>query len=63
MNRIFLKPAFPPYPTSALGAKLSTHAGLSSQLAAQAVLPALEDLHAVHMEQLVRTLSSRQTGT
>ena len=63
MNTTCLKPASPRYPSSALDAMLSSDAGLSSQLAAQAVLPALEDLHAVHMEQLVRTLSSRQTGT
>ena len=40
-----------------------TAAGLSSQLAAQTVIPAMEELLDVHVEQLVRTLSSRQTST
>ena len=57
------KPASPHHPSSALNAILSINAGLSSQLAAQAVLPGLEDLHDVHTEQLVRTLSARQTNT
>ena len=63
MNSIFHKLASPRLPSSALNANLLITAGLSSQLAAQAVLPGLEDLHDVHMEQLVRTLSARQTNT
>lgn len=44
-------------------ASAPTAAGLSSQLAAQTVIPAMEELLDIHVEQLVRTLSSRQTST
>ena len=37
-----------------------SNAGLSSQLAAQAVLPALEEMRDVRVEELLRILCSRE---